>query len=100
VRAERLLAKLVWDEYEKAYEASISSSGAAKEDRAAQWRRLRALLADVSLKGCAEGGSVQAAVAHIVYSMCFTSTVLSLCTVWLFPAILIFRRDALDVAAW
>jgi hypothetical protein len=56
VRAERLLAKLVWDEYEKACDASVSSAGAAKEDRNAQWRRLRVLLADVSLKGCAEGG--------------------------------------------
>jgi hypothetical protein len=52
VRAERLLAKLVWDAHVRAADAA----GVPREDRAAQWRRLRALLAQASLNGCAEGG--------------------------------------------
>ena len=51
VRAERLLAKLVWDEHVKA----AAAAGCATENRDAQWHRIRTQLAQISLKGCAEG---------------------------------------------
>ena len=53
VRAERLLAKLV----REAYERAADIEGSVKEDRVAQWNRLRTALAQLSLKGCAEGAA-------------------------------------------
>jgi hypothetical protein len=52
VRLERLYAKLVWDEHDKA----STRRGSATEDPILQWRRLRDLLAQISLMGCAKGG--------------------------------------------